>query len=173
MLKLHLGCGPHIKDGWRNYDLNPGKGGTVVDLRGYLPDSPNSVDFIFTEHFIEHISRADAVRLFTECFRVLKPGGVIRIITPDLFVLLDDYMHDKIDRWKEVWTPDSPCRMVNEGMREWGHTFLYDHVELRKVLREAGFNSVDSRMHQNSLFPALRGIDVRPDKMDIILEAQK
>jgi len=38
------------------------------------------------EHFIEHISFADAVKFLAEVRRLLKPGGTLRLSTPDLAI---------------------------------------------------------------------------------------
>lgn len=48
-----------------------------------LPIPDRSIDFIFSEHFFEHLLFPDAVALFRECSRVLKPGGIIRTVVPD------------------------------------------------------------------------------------------
>lgn len=48
-----------------------------------LPLEDNSIDFIFSEHFFEHLFFDEAAALFKECYRVLKPNGVIRVVVPD------------------------------------------------------------------------------------------
>lgn len=173
MIKLHLGCGPHIKAGWENYDIDPGPGGKKFDLRYPLPFDDNAVDFIYTEHFIEHLTMTHGRLFIKECFRVLKPGGVIRVSTPDLYNLLDDYAFQKTDRYKGTWEPATPCQMVNEGMRLWGHEYLYDGPELYVLLDKAGFNFVIGSKHGHSGHEELRGLEVRPDHNDLIVEAVK
>jgi predicted SAM-dependent methyltransferase len=140
-MKLQLGCGPYIKEGFINYDLNPGPGGIVHDLTKPLPHPDNSVDLIFSEHFIEHITREQAVGLLKESYRVLKPGGKIRITTPDLRIITKDYLDRKIDRWKGGWEPATPAQMMNYGLTSWGHQFTYDKEELAMAFREAGFKA--------------------------------
>jgi SAM-dependent methyltransferase len=52
--------------------------------RGWcLPFRDASFDFAFAEHFLEHLFLDDAVRLFRECYRALRPGGVLRVLVPD------------------------------------------------------------------------------------------
>ena len=75
-MKLHLGCGKVFLDGWENHDSD-------VDICKPLPFVNDSVDFIFTEHVIEHITPSDGWRFFVECKRVLRVGGVIRTAFPD------------------------------------------------------------------------------------------
>ena len=43
----------------------------------------NQYDFIFSEHFFEHLYLDEAIDLFSECNRILKPNGVMRIVVPD------------------------------------------------------------------------------------------
>lgn len=174
MLKLHLGCGNHIMPGWKNLDLEPGPGGIVCDLRKPLPEESESVDYIFTEHFIEHLSREDGVRLLRECYRVLKPGGVIRVVTPDLHMIMVWYTNRKLDVFAPTWEPKTPARFVNEAMREWGHQFVYDSEELVDVLKEAGFPvPFLSEEHGRSDHEALDGLEVRPNTQELIVEATK
>jgi predicted SAM-dependent methyltransferase len=174
-VKLHLGCGAIIIPGWLNYDLDPGTGGIRRDLRKPFIEHDDSVDFIFNEHFLEHLTR-DAGRFFLrECRRVLRPGGVLRIVTPDLDKLARDYLKENIQCIPGTWTPATPCQMMNEGMRLWGHEFLYDFQELAAVLREAGFLSqkICAEVYRSSRHAALRGIDQRPHYGELIFEATK
>jgi SAM-dependent methyltransferase len=105
-LKLHFGCSVRILKGWINIDMryvNEKKYvsrthvypeqetlGTSDDLfivdftEGPLPLPDNSVDLIFHEDFLEHVTQRDAVLFLAETHRVLKPGGVHRVNTPEL-----------------------------------------------------------------------------------------
>jgi predicted SAM-dependent methyltransferase len=82
--KLHLGCASTILPGWINVDLFGRLPADVaLDLRRPLPIADSSVDAIFTEHMLEHLTYGDAVVLVRECARVLRPGGLMRIVVPD------------------------------------------------------------------------------------------
>lgn len=171
--KLHLGCGPHIFQGWRNYDLDPGIGGFRCDLREPLPFETGKADYIFTEHAIEHLTLKEGQRLLNECYRVLKPGGVIRISTPNLRSIMNDYRIKKTDRYAPTWSPETPAQFVNEGLRLWGHQFIYDLEEITIALRLAGFGPIDTREWHKSPFPFLIDLEVRPYMNDLIVEAIK
>src|SRR5688500_1828675 len=73
---LHVGCGTAVKPGWLNVDFYPSHADVVaVDLRRglrFLPDA--AIDFIYHEHFLEHLALRDARVLLRECHRVLRPG---------------------------------------------------------------------------------------------------
>lgn len=182
-VKLNLGCGPHAMKGWLNYDVDPGLNRMDIvpfDLSlGKLPHTDSSVDFIFSEHFIEHITRDQGLKLLKECYRVLKPGGVLRLSTPDLETLIRSYMNwlhmGELPDKPEIWHPKSPCAMVNEGMRYWGHQYLYDRHDLENVLVEAGFDrfDIDFVVIRESAYPELHGLEVRPLHMEMIVEVVK
>lgn len=169
--KLHLGSGARQLDGWANLDIN-GRGNLVWDLRKPLPLRPGRVQFVYTEHFIEHIPRKDAVRLFTHARKVMASGGVVRVSTPDLVKLVEDYREGRLVRMDHgSWYPATPCQMVNEGMRLWGHVFVYDEAELTAVLHESGFTKIRRVKWGESRHSELRGLESRPDFDDLILEA--
>lgn len=66
----------------------------VHDLRHGIPAEANSVDAVYHSHFLEHIDRASVPGFFDEVLRVLKPGGVHRIVVPDLHYLCKEYMQN-------------------------------------------------------------------------------
>src|SRR5262249_45251050 len=90
--KLQLGAGPTSLPGLLSTDVAPYSPTTVqLDATKRFPFENGVFDYIFTEHMIEHISWGEGNRMLQECHRVLRPGGIIRIATPDLAVLLDLY----------------------------------------------------------------------------------
>ena len=183
-MKLNLGCGPHVMPGWVNIDLGNHKGLEFEswDLREGLPSpiKENSVDFIYMEHFIEHITMKEAETLLSQCRKVMEPWGVIRISTPDLYTLVDNYLawssygkEAVDDDIPEVWKPATACLMMNEGMRSWGHQFIYDLEELTHLLERCGFDTVKTVPWRGSEHPELRELEVRPYHRDLIVEASR
>jgi predicted SAM-dependent methyltransferase len=174
MPKLNLGCGSCPIPGWYNYDIEPGEGRLVFDLTNDLPHQSATVDCVYSEHFIEHLTRRQGQKLLAESYRVLKPSGVIRISTPDLGALIRDYTDHRLDRWADMgWQPKSVCQLVNEGMRRWGHLFLYDQAELNEALQMAGFCLIRRCVPDRSGHDILSGLETRPDHSDLILEGTK
>lgn len=171
-VRLHLGCGSNVIRGWTNLDLEPGPGVVRHDLTRPLPFASGCAEFIFSEHFIEHIARPQAHALLRECHRVLRPGGILRLSTPDLRVLVAEYIKQRTTEWMDVgWLPLSPCQMFNEGMRLWGHQFVYDLDELAGLLFECGFREVVKVPWRQSAHGPLQGLECRPYHQEIILEA--
>ncbi len=172
-VKLHLGCGPHVFPGWINYDVEPGAGGVARDLSRPLPHADGSVGYIFTEHFVEHVTHAQGIALFRECLRVLAVGGVLRVVTPSLEHVVDCYRRGEPIDLPGVWSPATPAIMLNEALRLWGHQFVYDRTELLRTLTIAGFRAITEAPHRVSAFAELNGLEVRPYTGELVMEATK
>ena len=81
---LNLGCGAVRHPDWTNVDLSGDEGTLAIDVCKGLPFPDESFDVVYHSHLLEHIPQAAAGVLMSECTRVLKPGGIIRILVPDL-----------------------------------------------------------------------------------------
>lgn len=173
MIKLNLGSGPYPMQGWDCLDLLEHPGIITHDLTTPLLYAGNSVDFAFSEHFLEHLTRYQGVKFLKEVHRVLKPGGVFRIVVPDLRLLCYNYMNNNHKGIPGCWEPKTPAQMINEGMREWGHQFLYDALELLLVCSEAGFNTAKFQEYRKSSHPELQNLELRPFNGELILEVTK
>lgn len=85
MTLVNLGCGSHYHPDWINIDIAPlGPGVIAHDLSSGVPLADNSSDAVYHSHVLEHIRRPEATGFMRECYRVLKPGGTIRVAVPDL-----------------------------------------------------------------------------------------
>jgi predicted SAM-dependent methyltransferase len=174
MTMLHFGCGDHILAGWANIDLDGSADVIPLDLSEPLPLADATVRYIFSEHFIEHIPQPVAEALLRECRRVLEPDGVLRISTPDLRRLVREYFDGNTREFVDVgWEPETPAQMMNQGLRLWGHQFVYDAPELEALLRRCGFSAVTSVEWRESTHDALRGLEVRPYHGELIVEATR
>lgn len=122
---------------------------TQLDISRPLPFADASVDWVYAEHLIEHVAMPVAVGWLTEARRVLRPGGVLRITTPDLALYLNGYVNEDgfLTRHRRRlgmmgFGPPMPQRkafLVNQIFRYYGHQWIYDLDELRHVLTLAGF----------------------------------
>jgi len=177
-LMVNVGCGASGQAGWVNLDLLELPGVTCVyDCRKSLPFADESVSCIFTEHFLEHIDYCEEIPCFiSECYRVLEPGGVIRIIVPDAEKYIRAYCEAD---WPELARirPLGPERtdtyfgskyhtkmeLLNVIFRQDNeHKFAYDFATLQFVLQCYGFSQVCQKKFRESSLPQL-GID-RPER---------
>lgn len=174
--KLNLGCGNDYKKDWINIDFNKDYQNLdlLYDLRQTLPFKDESVDFIFCEHFLEHLTPQDGVSFLSECRRCLKDKGVLRVAMPHIKPVLDRYYND---RWfEEPWLKEfgikTKAEVVNIGFRAWGHQWLYDEEELSRRLEEAGFVLKYQVKPKESVYPELQNLETRAGS-DLIFEAVK
>lgn len=171
-LRLQVGGGPNVLDGWLNTDLFPWRapqGGLFhLDATAPLPFPDGSLDRIFTEHMVEHLEYDVVVGFLRECRRVLAPGGRIRVCTPDLEVLCrlyqDPISPEQRDYIGTVCRTYQPQRTVLRGfvvnqLFDFGHAFLFDEATLGEALRAAGFEAVARERPGASADPLFRGID--------------
>lgn len=92
---LNLGCGPRFHKDWTNVDFTSFDSNVMQHnlLKG-IPFSDNTFDAVYHSHVLEHFSKNDAEGFIKECFRVLKPGGIIRIVLPDLEEMAQCYLNE-------------------------------------------------------------------------------
>jgi predicted SAM-dependent methyltransferase len=173
MIKLHIGCGPHILTGWINIDLEHNDADIQCDVRGGLPFENETISFIFSEHMIEHLTISEAEQFLMECIRVLKPTGIMRISTPNLDHVIDAYISGDIGHWGGLWQPENRCKLINEAFYSWGHKFLYNKEEIIRILQQIGFSSLNFESYRRSAYQDLAGLETRPFHNEIIVEASK
>lgn len=173
--RLHLGAGNHEIEGWLNSDLYPRSQTSIhLDATRPFPFEEDTFRYVFSNHMIEHVTYADGRRMLQECFRVLEPGGTLRVSTPDFAFLLRIYAdpHETLTRrymdWQLEWiNRDDPSAaptkdaifVVNNFVRDWGHLFIYDRTVLRNAMDGVGFeNIVDCELNE-SVHEKLRAIE--------------
>jgi hypothetical protein len=93
--KINLACGGVFisANDWINLDYSPASPAVRrVDLLGRLPLPDNGAALVYSSHFLEHIPRAEVPKFLAECLRILAPGGVLRLVLPDLENLCRAYL---------------------------------------------------------------------------------
>jgi SAM-dependent methyltransferase len=155
---INLGSGPNVAEGCINIDFFTTNGIDYgADLRRPLKIADSSVDGIFSEHTIEHLTYDEADRLLSECCRIMKPGGVIRIILPDISLFIKHYC-DQDETWFRRWerlifleSDDmerakrrlaSPLQAISFVTQEYGHVSSWDLPTLTYYLEKSGFRCI-------------------------------
>ncbi len=114
-----------------------------------IPHGNGTVDVVYSSHMIEHLDRREAAGFMAECLRVLKPGGVLRIVAPDLRWSVLEYMEKgRADEFvaQLQFESDKPRGLV--GRMRWllsgsrGHHWMYDGRSLSGLVADAGFADV-------------------------------
>lgn len=150
---LQVGGGRHLirKRSWINGDLIGGD--IYLNATKKIPFPSGSLDGIFAEQFIEHLELVEAESFLRECHRVLKPGGVVRLATPDLEGLIEVYLgsntrvprklalarHRRNHRPELTHAALSPAQFLNDYFRLWGHRFIFDEYSLSRLSSKVGF----------------------------------
>lgn len=150
---INFGCGKNYQKGWINIDgENNGDINFFLTIDSYLPFENDSVDGVFSEHFVEHIDLATGTHFFKECFRVLKKGSVLRVVCPNLDYILEGVDNAKLHILKEMFIsvgdfnrmPDeiSSAEIINWIFYGHGHKFIYNQESLTQLLTSVGFSLV-------------------------------
>ena len=149
-VKLNIGCGPNPLGGWINCDLEPFSGQVrKLDATQLFPFDEATFTHVFSEHMIEHVPVTGGEVMIRECFRVLRPGGRIRISTPDLefLIALTRPPLSKLQNEYIAWScrnfacdsEPSGVTVMNFFHRLWGHQHIYDRHGLWALMKVAGF----------------------------------
>lgn len=168
--KLQLGAGINVLDGWFNTDVSPKAGVFFLDSARPFPFKDATFHYIFSEHHIEHLSYDQGLFTLHECYRVLQPGGKIRIATPDLEMLLNLYTTSSSDLQQRYirfimdgFLPSvhvsNAVFVINNAFHSWGHQFLYDSVTLQAAMEEVGFVDITYTLPGESDDEQLHGIE--------------
>ena len=89
---LQLGCYETLLKGFFNTDFYFNKKADAgLDVRFSLPFENDAWRGIYAHHVVEHLAYTDTFKLFQECHRTLKSGGVFRMVVPDLATFVRFY----------------------------------------------------------------------------------
>lgn len=198
---LNLGCGLSVAPGWINIDNSPNarlskypllrwllwklgilsdlhyrinwsKTIEIHDLKKRLPYADSTIDYVYTSHFLEHHALVDARRLIAEVFRILKPGGVARIVVPDLALGARLYLN-ALESNDPKAAPEflSWMQLSRQGVRD-PLLWMYDAPSLGAMLTETGFTRVSVCAFKQGRVPDCDILDNRPED-SLHIEAEK
>lgn len=200
---LHLGCGLNTPEGWINLDGSwnarlakhtimrrllktlhmlpsglldiPWSSDILIhDVRKSLPFQCQSLCAIYASHLLEHLYLEEAKRLLKECFRTLQPGGVLRMVVPDLRAIILEYMEqktpsdlsnemkensraDRLNKSLSLRNPEPPSgnifyRVYTAAKNFHIHKWAYDADSLAIYFGWAGFVDVrEMQFHQSRI----------------------
>ena len=134
-----------------------------MDVRRRITFPDASVSYIYSSHTFEHFTYEESLAVSMECFRVLRPGGIMRVVVPDLELIVRQYLADSTD-------PKASHRFIGRlllvsGIRDVlhpgaHHRQMFDRKSLPHMLKEAGFFSPEVSGFRNSRIPDIRDIEL-------------
>lgn len=161
------------------------------DLLTGIPAQPETVEMIYCGSFIEHINPVTEAPLFLRrCFHALKPGGLLRLTTPNLESLIRNYLQGEMSRFDHA-QPAIYKKSKSNGRKlgyllfgslgeksTWnnyeGHQMAYDYPALEEMLREVGYVKIERWAIGQSRSPVMEAEMIEPDFEHIlIVEAEK
>jgi predicted SAM-dependent methyltransferase len=175
--RLNWGCGEWIEPGWINSDIKGDSGADVVaDILEGLPLETDSIDYAVASHALPEIPLTQLVPTLEELRRVLKPGGVLRLILPDLDRGIDAYQRGHAGYFH---VPDEEAASLSGKfivhMLWFGYSrSLFTHEFVKELLSKAGFGRVDRCEFKQtaSPFPEIVTLDNR-EQESLFVEAVK
>ena len=136
-IKLHLGCGSRYIPDFVHIDLADYP---HIDYKSDVSDlsmfEDNSADLIYACHVLEHFKRDETEKILTEWYRVLKPGGSLRIAVPDFEAIVTVY---------EKYSDMGLIMGLLYGGQDYEHNFhhvAFDFKYLEKLLTKVGFKNI-------------------------------
>ncbi len=167
---LHLGCANVYIPGYCNVDIDPASSADVVDdilrLRRF---GTNYADSIYACHVLEHVSHREAPIVLSQWFRVLKPGGELRISVPDLDRIVKIYQKN----WEHFQTPGHAPWI---GLIYGGQEDPYDYHKtgfnfcwMKHLLTNAGFAEIIEYPHEPHFLPSVRDASLAKEPFEDFL----
>lgn len=192
-MRVHFGCGLRAPQSWVNCDSSPRVWIDKIpglSFFGYkkrfkpwvrrinvtrrLPFRDSSVTHVYSSHMIEHLDSNDAKFFLKECYRIMTPNGRIRLMTPNLFLLVNDYLGrrnspelrnhaaDFFMKWLGM-TPAKSNSLFDFISNPWTsknlHRWIYDEYSLSSLLSDIGFSNVESHINWRTDFPDLESLE--------------
>lgn len=147
----------------------------------------DSVDLAFSSHVLEHLPREEGEQAIRETFRVLRPGGIFRIVVPDLETAVRRYIadldadvadaNDRLLR-KIIMGQERRARGLGSVLRGMfsnaSHQWMWDEASLNALLARHGFVDIRRAAFGDSADPRFRSVE-REDRFRdaVALEARK
>jgi predicted SAM-dependent methyltransferase len=148
MIKFNVGCGKRNWPGWVNVD-----GADLPHIHDHditLKYQPNDyIDLLYSSHLIAYFDREEADELLAGWYKKIKPGGVLRLATPNFSKLM--YIYNSFGAYSQIEGP-LYGRMEMNGQFIY-HKTCYTDGYLRELLKYVGFRNVHRYDHRETEHP--------------------
>jgi predicted SAM-dependent methyltransferase len=190
---VQYGCQWCAPDSWINFDASPTLrferfplvGKLYTKNRNRFPDNvrygdvvrglpvpDESCDGVYCSHVLEHLSLEDFDKAIRETFRILKPGGIFRLVVPDLQIHAETYLEELHNNDSEAncHFMTSTCLGVEKRRRnlthflyDWlgnsRHLWMWDYRSLEYKLKQHGFEAIGRAQFNDCDDPAFRAVE--------------
>lgn len=182
--KLNLGCGNQVLPDWINVDyalgaklyklpLFPWLNSQLKlfnlewhpdiflwDLRQKFPWENNSIDVVYSSHTLEHFNKQQGLHFLKECYRILQPGGIMRIIVPDLNPIVQRYLKQEItaDNFVDLLevsydnSHENLIKKIIAPLIKFPHKCMYDTNTLLRIMSVVGFACQSKQPFDSEIF---------------------
>jgi hypothetical protein len=182
LTKFHLGCGPLYVPGYLNIDWRQDlpAGAVFQDIEGIagafflnhdltkgMPGRDRSLDIVYHCHFLEHLPYLTGLKLLRQLRNRLKPGGLMRLLVPDLALWIEHYNCDNtafFDSYRRSALSGSAFYKTKGSvfmgmLHNWEHRCGYDFETLDWMLGMVGFAEIQRTLFQESKIPGIQSLE--------------
>jgi predicted SAM-dependent methyltransferase len=147
----------------------------VHDLRKPLPFGDDYAAAIYGSHVLEHLYFVEAEALLRECRRVLCPGGVLRLVVPDLRAAVEEYMsggdgdllNERLGLRDRRPPSGNPAYRVYSALKDFhSHKWMYDEKSISSRLEATGFEDVRALGYLESRIEGIEAVELRHRVID-------
>ena len=134
------------------------------DITKNFPEAANSVDFLYASHVLEHLPLKDFRTAISECHKILKRGGVFRLVIPNLSYFVDEYINSvsptkSIDFCLDTNLGKISFENILSRLRGDGHHMMFDYITLENELNKIGFKSIRRARFNDSNYDLYKEVE--------------
>ncbi|MDB5024599.1 MAG: Methyltransferase type 11 [Mucilaginibacter sp.] len=141
---LNVGCGNKFHKDWVNIDMSSNSQYVIaVNLLNGIPFDDNSFDVVYHSQVLEHIPKNEARDFIKECYRILKPGGIVRVVVPDLENITREYLRLLDANWQGSSKEEEAnyewivLEMYDQTVRNKKGGLMYEYLKQKEIVNEA------------------------------------
>ncbi len=115
-----------------------------------IPEKKNSIDLIYSSHLLEHLDSKETDKFLSNCKKILKPNGILRLVVPDFDILIKNYLADRnVNSFIESsclvgQKPKNLLKKLQYLVQGHGwHHQMFTKDSLRNVLHNHGFKAIE------------------------------
>ena len=165
--RLNLGSGNDYRKGWVNVDLDKKvKANLHFDFRSKFPLKDNEFSYILAQDVLEHLTIEEAREFLSECWRVLKPQGKIKLRIPNVFQIFTQFKNE----------PEVLMMFIYGITRKSGelgtHKFGYTKESLSKILRLSGFKPISIEEETTNYVSLAEKVKRKKENIKVLISGQ-